>query len=178
MPGIPNIPAEDDSTQRPGLKSSVTPEFTDKLDRLAGGKTISEDAPPLPKGLRGARAAALQALYEEDLTGHPSLRALHQLPGFMRLSRTHSSRAEAIVRYVTAKRSEIDARIAGAAKQFPVTQMGIVDRNVLRIALAELDPEIGTPQRVAVNEAVELASLFGSDSSPRFVNGVLGALLR
>ena len=56
--------------------------------------------------------------------------------------------------------------------------MGTVDRNVLRIALAEMDPEIGTPQGVAVNEAVELARLFGSEPSPGFVNGVLGALLR
>jgi len=174
MAGEPNIPAEE---SRPG-SDDHGPVLTDKLDRLAGGRTVREDAPPMPKGLRGARAAALQALYEEDVTGHPALRNLRQLPVFLRLSPAHAKRAEAIVRKVAAERTAFDKRIAGAAKQFPVEQMGVVDRNVLRIALAELDPEIGTPEKVAINEAVEIAGLFGSESSPRFINGVLGALLR
>ncbi len=54
----------------------------------------------------------------------------------------------------------------------------MVDRNILRIAIFEMsDPEVDTPSKVAINEAVEMAKIFGSDSSPRFVNGVLGALL-
>jgi N utilization substance protein B len=54
--------------------------------------------------------------------------------------------------------------------------MAVVDRNILRIAIYELS-EADTPAKVAINEAVEIAKIFGSDSSPRFVNGVLGALL-
>jgi N utilization substance protein B len=157
---------------------SSEPQLTDKLDQIAGGRTISEEAPSVPRGTRGARAAALQALYEEDVTGHPPVRVLHQLPVCLRLSAINAKRAEAIVRFVSANRQALDKRIAGAAKQYPVQQMSTVDRNVLRIALAELDPEIGTPVGVAVNEAVEVARLFGSESSPGFVNGVLGALLR
>lgn len=153
-------------------------ELTDKLDRLAGGRTVSESTPLIPRGARGARAAALQALFEEDLTGHPSHRALRNLPAYLRLSPSHADRAETIARRVSANRAALDARIATVAKEFPVDQLGTVDRNILRIALVELDPELGTPERVVVNEAVELAKLFGSDSSPRFINGVLGALLR
>ena len=59
---------------------SVEEPLTDKLDRLAGGRTVSEQTPVIPRGARGARSAVLQALYEEDLTGHPALRALNRLP--------------------------------------------------------------------------------------------------
>ncbi|MDA0231884.1 MAG: transcription antitermination factor NusB [Chloroflexi bacterium] len=163
---------------QPKLPEPPEPELTDKLDRLAGGRTVSEETPLIPRGARGARAAALQALFEEDLTGHPALRALQHLPAFLGLSPTQAKRAETIVRRVSATRHALDERIAGAARQYPVQQMGTVDRNVLRIALAELDSAIGTPAGVVVNEAVEIARLFGSESSPGFVNGVLGALLR
>ena len=75
------------------------------------------------------------------------------------------------------QRSELDSRIAKVASQFPAEQMPLVDRNVLRVALAELEMSDAAPQKVVANEAVELARLFGSESSPKFVNGVLGALL-
>ncbi|MDA0677270.1 MAG: transcription antitermination factor NusB [Chloroflexi bacterium] len=164
------------SQNKPGSsEDSESPESTDKLDRLAGGRTISETAPTIPRGQRGARAAALQALYEEDMTGHPALRSLHNLLTFTKLSTTHAAQAEAIVRAVTANREALDKRLAKAATSFPVTQMATVDRNVLRIALIEVEKH---PVGVVINEAVELAKLFGSESSPKFVNGVLGALLR
>jgi N utilization substance protein B len=156
-------------------EDSESPESTDKLDRLAGGRTVSETAPSIPRGQRGARAAALQALYEEDMTGHPALRSLHNLLTFTKLSAAHAAQAEALVKAVTANREALDKRLAKAATSFPVTQMATVDRNVLRIALIEVENH---PVGVVINEAVELAKLFGSDSSPKFVNGVLGALLR
>lgn len=162
----------------PEAVDPVEEELTDKLDRLVGGKTISEEAPEIPRGPRGARAAALQALYEEDMTGHPAVRVLHSLPTYIKLSVMQAKKAEAITRFASTNRAALDRQIATVAKEFPVDQLGTVDRNILRIALAELDPEIDTPQAVAVNEAVELAKLFGSDSTPGFVNGVLGALLR
>lgn len=164
-PGQDDAPSEED-------------QLTDKLDRLVGAKTISEDEPDIPRGPRGARAAALQALYEEDMTGHPAARVLQQLESFQSLSKTQAERAEAIARSASKNRAELDARVATVAKEFPVEQLGTVERNILRIALTEMDPEIGIPVGVAVNEAVELAKIFGGDSSPKFVNGVLGALLR
>ncbi len=73
---------------------------------------------------------------------------------------------------------ELNRLIGKYAPEWPVEQLAIVDRNILRMALFELGAtEATTPPKVVINEAVELAKLFGSDSSPRFVNGVLGSAL-
>ena len=72
---------------------------------------------------------------------------------------------------------ELNKLIATYAPEWPIEQMAIIDRNILRIALYEFLIDGGTPPKVAINEAVELAKMFGSDSAPRFVNGVLGALV-
>ena len=82
-----------------------------------------------------------------------------------------------LVKGVLSYRHEIDQLIALYAPEWPVDQMSIIDRNVLRIAIYELGADDGTPVKVAINEAVELAKLYGSDSSARFVNGVLGTLV-
>ena len=73
-------------------------------------------------------------------------------------------------------RSELDEVIHSHAPEWPVSQMAIIDRNILRIAIYELAVSQTTPLKVAINEAVELAKTYGSDSAPRFVNGVLGTL--
>jgi N utilization substance protein B len=70
----------------------------------------------------------------------------------------------------------LDAIIKSIAPEWPVQQMAVIDRSILRLALAEI-LYLDTPQKVAINEAVELAKRFGSDSSPRFVNGALGAFV-
>jgi N utilization substance protein B len=71
----------------------------------------------------------------------------------------------------------MDRLIAEYAPEWPVDQLAIVDRNVLRIAIYELAMDSSTPVKVAINEAVELAKSYGSDNSARFVNGVLGSLV-
>jgi len=73
-------------------------------------------------------------------------------------------------------RVKLDEMIQHYAPEWPVDQMAVVDRNVLRIAIYEFYISKLTPTKVAINEAVELAKLFGSDSAPRFINGVLGAV--
>jgi len=70
----------------------------------------------------------------------------------------------------------LDRLIQKYAPEWPLDQMALIDRNILRIAIWEFAAERETPIKVAINEAVELAKLYGSDSAPRFVNGVLGAL--
>ena len=70
----------------------------------------------------------------------------------------------------------LDQFIAKHAPEWPLEQVAAVDRNIIRIALWELAVYEETPVKVAINEAVELAKVFGSDSTPRFVNGVLGSL--
>ena len=75
-------------------------------------------------------------------------------------------------------RQELDRVIAKYAPEWPVDQLAIIDRNVLRLALFELGSRTPTrPAKVVINEAVELAKRFGSDNSPRFINGVLGSAL-
>lgn len=79
---------------------------------------------------------------------------------------------------VLAKRSELDAVIEKAAPEWPIDKISVIDRNILRIGLAELlyADRTQVPAKVAINEAIELAKTFGSETSGRFVNGVLGAV--
>lgn len=73
---------------------------------------------------------------------------------------------------------EIDPKIEKAAPEWPLDQVSLVDRNVLRIGIYELLFSEEIPPKVAINEAIELAKAFGSDSSGKFVNGVLGTIYR
>ena len=84
--------------------------------------------------------------------------------------------AASLVAAVSDRRSEIDALVDGAAIGWDLDRMAVVDRNVLRLAVAELLTEPDVPTAVVLNEAVELASAFSTDDSGRFVNGVLAAL--
>jgi len=130
---------------------------------------------------RRARIAALQTLYEVDCTKHRAEEALSHLAGEEKLPPGALSFATEIIEGVHQHRRELDALIRKFASEFPSQQLSIVDRNILRMALFEIlfhdrDPLDRTPPKVAINEAVELAKEFGGDSSPRLVNGVLGAL--
>ncbi len=83
-----------------------------------------------------------------------------------------------LLRMVVAKRSELDEVITQAAPEWPIEKISRIDRNILRIGLAELlyADRGQVPAKVAINESIELAKTFGSDSSSKFVNGVLGAV--
>jgi len=136
---------------------------------------------------RKARALALQVLFEVDSVEHPVEIAL---PRRLEAAREEDEGIDrdpmppegeefvrALVNGVVAQRDELDALIAKFAPEYPVDQLAIVDRNVLRLAFYELKYMGDVPVKVAINEAVELAKLYGSDSAPRFINGVLGAYL-
>jgi len=124
---------------------------------------------------RKARATALQILYELDCTQHKAEEALARLSIEEALSQEAYSFAERLTQGVIHDKTELDNLIKQFAPAFPVEQMSIVDRNILRIAIFEILNI--TPPKVAINEAVELAKIFGSDSSPRLVNGVLGSVV-
>jgi transcription antitermination protein NusB len=125
---------------------------------------------------RRSRILALQALYEIDTTHHPVGMVLDQRLAEDPLPDEGEAFARELITGVMKHQAELDELIQHYAPEWPVDQMAVVDRNVLRIAIYEFFISKVTPIKVAINEAVELAKLFGSDSAPRFVNGVLGAL--
>jgi transcription antitermination protein NusB len=123
-----------------------------------------------------ARGIALQVLYEFDLTGHQPAVIFERRLEEVSLEPTQVEFVRKIVTGVSPIFAELDFFIAKHAPEWPLNQVAVIDRNILRIALWEFAIEECTPTKVAINEAVELAKLFGSDSTPRFVNGVLGSL--
>jgi N utilization substance protein B len=125
---------------------------------------------------RKARIAALQALYELDCTKHKVKEALARLRTEETLTQETLSFSEELVKGVLQHKSELDALIKKFAPAFPVEQMSIVDRNILRLAIFEILFNDKTPLKVVINEAIELAKEFGSESSPRLINGVLGSI--
>jgi len=125
---------------------------------------------------RKARVAALQALYEADVSQHDALAALERLAAEGSLTEAQSSFARGLVEGVVEKKASLDDVIHQAAPQWPVDQLSAIDRNILRLAIREILMNNGAPIRAAINEAVELAKIYGSASSAKFVNGVLGSV--
>lgn len=123
-----------------------------------------------------ARALALQVLYEVDLTNHPPAEVFKARLEEEALSPELAEFARQIIFGVIPLTSALDLSIAQYAPEWPFDQIAAIDRNILRMACWEFAVFHDTPIKVAINEAVELAKQFGSDSAPRFVNGVLGSL--
>jgi N utilization substance protein B len=145
-----------------------------------------------------SRCLALQILYENDVTEHPLDVIIQdrwdlEFPSeefheFLEkeLQKGKSTETEimssikeftlAIVSGVIPNIQKMDEIIAKHAPEWPIDQVAVIDRNILRISLWEFAVEECTPVKVAINEAVELAKMYGSESTPRFVNGVLGSL--
>lgn len=128
------------------------------------------------KARRKARALALQALFEIDCSAHLPEEVLAERLAEQPLPPDLADFARHIIEGVLEYAPAIDRLIHTHAPEWPLDQMAIIDRNVLRMAIWEFAVARQTPIKVAINEAVELAKLYGADSAPRFVNGVLGAL--
>lgn len=124
-----------------------------------------------------ARSIALETLYEMDLSSH--------LPGDILSNRIEETNVDAaladfarrIVFGVLKLIPDLDLMIAKHAPEWPLDQVAIIDRNILRIALWEMVFDPSTPIKVVINEAIELGKLYGSDATSRFVNGVMGSLV-
>jgi len=123
-----------------------------------------------------ARSIALQVLYECDLTKHPPAPAIEERLQEENLDASLVDFVHQIVFGILPITSQLDGFISQHAPEWPLDQVAVIDRNILRIALWEFAVEGCTPVKVAINEAIELAKMFGADSTPRFVNGVLGSL--
>lgn len=123
-----------------------------------------------------ARSVALQALYEIDVVNHAPGTVWEERVKATGLEDKLADFAREIIFGVWPIRDILDEFIAEHAPEWPLDQVAIIDRNILRIALWEIAVYENTPIKVAINEAVELGKVYGSDSTPRFVNGVLGSL--
>ncbi len=130
-----------------------------------------------------ARSVVLQTLYEWDFAGKPELNipeavrrnAAEFAPGL-----TDFSFMEKLMQTVIGKRPDLDKIIEKAAPDWPIDKISVVDRNILRLGLAELlfSPREEVPAKVAINEAIELAKTYGGETSGKFINGVLGAVYK
>ncbi|GMU39872.1 MAG: hypothetical protein AMXMBFR23_07380 [Chloroflexota bacterium] len=127
---------------------------------------------------RRSRIVAFRTLFEADMSGHPLAAVLERQLEEAGLTGESGAFARGLVAGVEERRDAIDTVIRKHAPAFPLEDMAVVDRNVLRLAIYEVlfdtDP---APLRSAINEAVEIAKGYGSESSGRFVNGVLGAVV-
>ena len=124
-----------------------------------------------------ARLAALQTLYEVSVVAHDPDEAFAKAAAEHGLAENAADFARGIVHGVLERKEQIDVPLSALAPNWPIHQMALVDRNILSIAIYEIMFGDETPARVAINEAVELAKAFGSDTSPKFVNGVLGSFM-
>ena len=150
------------------------------VDQSLGRKLslVNEGVSLFMKGERRlSRTIALETLYEVDLVGHPAIVVFHERCGVIDdVNSRVESYARRLVMGVLKCKEHLDQYIQAHAPEWPLEQVAVVDRNILRMALYEFT--VGdVPVKVAINEAVELAKLYGSDSTSRFVNGVLGALV-
>ncbi len=129
---------------------------------------------------RKAREAALQVLYAADATGRldgPGIAdVFDEVSDEFALPRRARERAETLCRGIARDLERVDAAIASATREWKLHRLASVDRNLLRIAAWELVCEAETPPEVIIDEAVEIARRFASETSPAFVNGVLDAL--
>jgi N utilization substance protein B len=132
----------------------------------------------MPGIRRQARMIALQTLYEFDIAQHEPVEVLQRHVEERHLPSRVVEYANELVLGVTTHLAEIDADIQSAAREWPLQQMARIDKNILRLAIYEILFNNNVPARAAINEAVELAKIFGSDASSRFINGVLGTIFQ
>jgi transcription antitermination protein NusB len=125
-----------------------------------------------------ARARALQLLYAWDLSGRPSIdTVVARLAAACGREPDGFDRGADLAAQAVAGLPEFDARVTRLAEHWRFERVGVVERNILRLALAEL-AEGATPVRVVIDEAIKLAHWFAGARSPAFVNGVLDAVAR
>ena len=125
---------------------------------------------------RKARTIALQALYEVDTSGHKVDDVTGRLSTEEGLNEENEAFVRDIVSGVIENKEKLDQSIREHAPAWPIEQLPVIDRNILRLAIFEILIDNKVPVKVAINEAVELAKTFGADRSSKFVNGVLGSI--
>ncbi len=121
---------------------------------------------------------ALQTLYEEGTSGHSHESILARYQQGETVPEDVGAFAAKLVDGISANRDKIDAVVRSLAPMWPLEQISVIDLNILRIAVFEILIDKEVPFKVSINEAIELAKTFGGENSARFINGVLGSLVR
>lgn len=129
-------------------------------------------------GRRRAREAVFRVAYQVDVAHDRYAEAWRAREDEERLSQDQAQLAGDVIAVLETREAEIDAILAEAASHWPLGRMAATDRAVLRAAVAELLGRPGSPARVVLDEAVEIARRYGSEGSPAFVNGVLDPVAR
>ncbi|MDQ7027334.1 MAG: transcription antitermination factor NusB [Anaerolineae bacterium] len=149
-------------------------DFDPEGDEVVNREVIEHNPPSTDRS--HARRVTLQALYEVDSVGHAIGRVLNNLL-------THSVENSRVKGYVTrlakgvdSKQNDLDTVLQKYAPEWPISQVAVIDRNILRIALYEMAVTTQIPIGVAIDEAMELAKLYGAENTLRFINGVLGSI--
>lgn len=125
-----------------------------------------------------SRIVALQSLYEWDFSGRPIEEIMRRNLAEHEKSLDDDSFVRRLVEGVIREHTSIDELIIKAAPEWPLDQVAVIDKTVLRIGIYELLYEEEVPPKVAINESVELAKAFGGENSSKFINGVLGTIYR
>ena len=129
-----------------------------------------------------ARSIAMQSLYQWDFKGKPTAAMpailAEQIGEFGVGLEKEESYIEHTVQGVLDNLKDINEKIVAHAPDWPLDQMSIVDRNILRLGVYELYFNEDIPAKVAINEAIEIAKSYGGPSSGKFVNGILGAMYK
>jgi N utilization substance protein B len=148
------------------------------IGRFKRNITAGPSVTVMPTSLRHrARIVTLQTLYELEFAANSETSILERNLKEKELPREVATFAGSLVSGVIANKQLLDNTIGRFATAFPVDQLAAMDRNILRLALFEITVSKEVPPKVAVNEAVELAKEFGADTSPKFINGVLGSVI-
>ena len=159
--------------------SAVTPER--HQSHFRGVSTLDAEAPDfaaIPRDKTGARAAAVLALYESDLTNRPVTHCLDWIATEIRLSKKLRQFAVALISDAENRRSELDRRLDRYSRRSTMAEILPVIRNILRIAIVEMELFPQTSTAVIISEAVKLAQTFDTAGSGRYVNGILGTIAR
>jgi transcription antitermination protein NusB len=130
------------------------------------------------EGRRRAREAAFQVAFQADLMGESFLETWARLKENVRLSDDQRQLVDDVVSTLERQRETVDGALRSAAEHWEIERLAATDRSVLRASVAELLGRPGTPVRVILNEAIEIAKRYGSEESGRFVNGVLDRVAR
>ena len=139
-------------------------------------QVLTRDNEKMKGSRRKARVVAFQALFEIDAVDHDPEKVISGLLASEKLAEDNISFIRELVSGVLVNETEIDNYIKEYAPAWPIQQLSVADRNIMRLAIFEIMFDNVTPVKVAIDEAVELAKSFGGEHSSKFINGVLGSI--